>query len=185
MNPDLEKSLTALLGDLGAGDDRAWSDVLPSIYDQLRELAGLVAGPDAELETFTPTALVHDAWSRLSSKSTTFMDRDHFFAVAARTMRHLLVDRAREKAALKRGGNRARVTLSGLSGGADGRHDVVDLDDALTRLEATFPRQARVVELRFFAGLGVAEVASALELSVTTIEADWRLARAWLAREMS
>lgn len=183
MNEQLEQTLTALLAEIGSEPD-AWHEALPRVYDQLRQLARSVSAPGSEDATLSPTALVHEAWAKLSSGSSEgFRDREHFLAVAAITMRHVLVDAARRRGAQRRGGDRARVTLSDLAeGGAD--CDLLDLDAALDELGVLSSRQARVVELRYFSGLSVPEVASCLDVSVSTIEADWRLARAWLGRRL-
>ncbi|MCB9834209.1 MAG: sigma-70 family RNA polymerase sigma factor [Planctomycetes bacterium] len=185
MNEELEKSLTALLSELGRGSDEVWQSLLPAVYDQLKGVARKIAGPGADSATITPTALVHDAWAKLMSAGKfDFVDRHHFFAVAAVTMRRVLIDASRRRAAEKRGGDLRRVTLADV-GSAASPVDLVELDEALVDLEQLSARQARVVELRFFAGLSVPEVADCLGLSVATIEADWRLARAWLGRRLS
>lgn len=184
MNDDLQRTLTAMLDDLGAGDADAWARVLPAVYDQLKGVARKIAGPASDSATITPTALVHDAWAKLAaSENLEFADREHFFAVAAVTMRRVMVDAARGKAASKRGGDRHRVTMSDV-GSTGEAVDLVDLDDALGELEKLSARQGRIVELRFFAGLTVPEVARCLGLSVATIEVEWRLARAWLGHRL-
>lgn len=185
MNEQLERSLTALLSELGGGSDEAWRRLLPAVYDQLKGVARKIAGPDSDVATITPTALVHDAWAKLAGSGPfEFVDRHHFFAVAAVTMRRVLVDATRRRLAEKRGGGRRRVTLADVGTDASPL-DLLALDDALIELEKLSARQSRVVELRFFAGLSVPEVADCLGLSVATIEADWRLARAWLGRRLS
>lgn len=184
MDEQLERSLTALLRDIDAGESASWDVLLPQIYGQLKDVARRIAGPDADSATITPTALVHDAWVKLAGDGgRDFADREHFFAVAAVTMRRLLVDGARRRQAAKRGGDRQRLTLSDVDDDRPGV-DLVELDDCLSELERLSPRQARIVELRFFAGLSVTEVARCLSVSVGTVEADWRLARAWLGRRL-
>ncbi|MEZ6195709.1 MAG: ECF-type sigma factor [Planctomycetota bacterium] len=185
MTPDLERSLTALLGEIGAGTDRAWDEILPAVYNHLKGVARKIAGPGSDDATITPTALVHDAWAKLAgSASSDFVDRNHFFAVAAVTMRRILIDASRRRKTEKRGGDSHRVTLADV-GSPSASVDLLELDEALQELEGLSSRQARVVELRFFAGLGVAEVAECLGVSIATIEADWRLARAWLGRRLA
>lgn len=180
MDAELQATLTLLLKDIRAEESDGWEQVLPLIYDRLRNLAAQIAGPDADAATLSPTALVHEAWAKLSDgKELVFRDRDHFFAIAALTMRRVLVDQARRNRAQKRGRARDRITLSGLPE-ASRSLDLADLDEALRELELLSARQARVVELRFFGGLTIAEIARCLDRSVATIETDWRTARAWL-----
>lgn len=148
-------------------------------YAELRRLAERYLG--SADRTLQPTAVVHEAYLKLAATDPeAWADREHFLAVAARAMRQILVDAARRRLADKRGGDRSRVTLTGLpEAGPDGL-DTLSLDEALTRLGALDPRQARVVELRFFGGLTVPEVAQVLDQSTATVERDWRRARAWL-----
>jgi RNA polymerase sigma factor (TIGR02999 family) len=159
------------------------------LYAELRALAASFLGRERAGHTLQPTALVHEAWIRLSSEDDErWSDRAHVFAVSARVMRRVLVDHARGKQAAKRGGDRERITLSPditpmLETDAD-EVDLLALDEALDRLAQLNERQARVVELRFFAGLTVEESAEALGVSVRTVAGDWRLARAWLARDL-
>ncbi|MFT7617394.1 MAG: RNA polymerase sigma-70 factor (ECF subfamily) [Planctomycetota bacterium] len=180
MKDELHQTLTVLLDEIGAGASDGWEKLLPVIYDHLKSLASRITGPKGEAATLSPTALVNEAWAKIAGQDgIEFTDRQHFFAVAALTMRQILVDQARRKRAQKRGGDQGRVTLSGLPGRGMNL-DLLDLDDALTQLEKLSPRQARVVNLRFFGGLTVTEVSGCLGNSVATVEADWRTARAWL-----
>lgn len=153
-------------------------DVSETLYSHLRALAGrYLHGRSGH--TLQPTELVAEAYLKLGHKG--FEGREHFLAVAARTMRGILVDHARHKLADKRGGGAVPVTLSGLA--AEGSKDVIDilaLDAALEALAALDPRAARVVELRYFGGLTMTEVGAALDVSVATAERDWSKARAWL-----
>lgn len=184
MKTELHQTLTALLEEIGAGSSEGWEKLLPVIYDHLRGLASRIAGPQGESATLSPTALVNEAWARIANQDNIeFSNRQHFFAVAALTMRQILVDQARRKRAQKRGGDLGRVTLSGLPGRSVNL-DLIDLDEALRELEKLSPRQARVVELRFFGGLTVSEVADCLGKSIATVEADWRTARAWLGSNL-
>ena len=184
MNEELQRTLTALLSELGGADQEAWGRVLPVVYDQLKAVARKIAGAGSDSATITPTALVHDAWAKLSSAADfEAVDREHFFAIAAVTMRRVLVDAARRKGAEKRGGGCAQVTIADVAMESPAV-DLVELDEALDQLEALSPRQSRIVELRFFAGLTVPEVADCLGVSVATVVADWRLARAWLGRRL-
>jgi RNA polymerase sigma factor (TIGR02999 family) len=134
-------------------------------------------------ESLEPRGLVHELYLRLARSRLDARDRKHFFAVAALAMRQILVDRARRRKARRRGGDAMRVTLSGLPGVEDGV-ELIAVEDALRRLEALAPRQARIVELRCLVGLSVAETAEALGVSERTVHGEWRLARAWLVREL-
>ena len=157
------------------------------LYAELRALAASFLGRERVGHTLQPTALVHEAWIRLSSEDDErWADRAHVFAVSAQVMRRVLVDHARRKQAAKRGGDRERITLSpDITPSPDAEEvDLLALDEALDRLAALDERQARVVELRFFAGLTVEEAAEALGVSERTVAGDWRLARAWLSRAL-
>lgn len=175
-------AITALLDRMHAGDGAARDELLPLVYRELEKIAGAYVHPAASLE---PRGLVHELYLKLVSSPAAARDRKHFYAIAALAMRQILTDRARRRKAAKRGGpDQAQVSLSGLA--AEDRHlDVLAVEDALTRLEALSPRQARIVELRCLIGMSVAETADALELSERTIHAEWRLARAWLTRELA
>lgn len=157
--------------------------LLTLLYDELRTIAHLHMRGERDDHTLVPTALVHEAYLSLRGRDpATFANRAHFLRAASRAMRHILVDHARARQAIKRDGG-VRVTLDeGLTAGPADPVEVLALDDALSRLEATEPRWARVVELRCFAGLELAEIAATLDVSETTVKRDWRFARAWLAR---
>jgi RNA polymerase sigma factor (TIGR02999 family) len=180
--------LTRFLNDLGHGDVEAEAALMPHVYAELQRIARGALGGGAHA-TLQPTALVHSAFARLfgsqDGAGDGWNDRKHFFVVAAKAMRQVVVDHARRRGAVKRGGGRAAVTLDeGFVLADEPRPELLDLDEALRELEAQDPRQARVVELRWFAGLEVTEVAAALDVSRATVERDWRFARAWLARRM-
>ena len=161
-------------------------DVFSAAYEELRRLAATLrhgAGP----LSVTPTMLVHEAWLKLArSPSVAASSPLHFRRIAARAMRQVLVEAARRRATAKRGGGAVRLTLdeSLIDAGDAIADDVLALDDALRRLAALSPRQAAIVEHRFFAGLGIPETASVLDVSEATVQRDWRAARAWLAREL-
>jgi RNA polymerase sigma factor (TIGR02999 family) len=161
-------------------------ELMPLVYEELRALARRQLGR-REAATLQPTALVHEAYLRLvGSQGASWESRAHFFAVAALAMRQVLANHARDKAAGKRGGGREMVTLHEAitpSQGAD--IDLLALSQALERLEALDERQARIVTLRFLAGMSVAEVAHALAISTATVEREWRVAKAWLSRALS
>ena len=182
-----QNQATLLLGRLNSGDDDAARELLPLLYDELRTLAARQFRGQPADHTLQPTVLVHEAFLRLVGRpGKDWNDRKHFFAVAATAMRHILVNHARAKNADKRGGGERPVLLNDEIVGSSGQNlDVLDLNDALEKLETIDPRKHRVVELRFFAGLTVPEVAEVLDLSVTSIESEWRAARAWLSVELS
>ena len=179
--------VTQYLLALQGGDARAADVLLPLLYDELRSLAHRYLQREGFGHTLQPTALVHEAWLRLVDQNRVeWKGRTHFFAVGAQAMRRVLVDHARGRLRQKRGGGRARVQLTddvALSTQRD--EDVLAVDEALEKLARVDARQASIVELRFFAGLDVAEVAQALGLSKRTVEADWTAAKAWLRRELS
>ena len=157
------------------------------MYDELRKLArARLARERQPHQTLQPTALVHEAYLRLMKDNPErWQNRAHFCAIAAHSMRQILIEKARARGALKRGGAQPRVTLDeSLVAGAEPSVDLIALDRALERLEAIDPEQARLVELRFFGGLTVEETAEALDISPATVKRHWTVARAWLAREL-
>jgi RNA polymerase sigma-70 factor (ECF subfamily) len=162
------------------------ADVLaPGVYDELRRLAANLMRRERAGHTLQPTALVHEAFMRLAGAGTPWKDEKHFVAIAGRSMRQILVDRARTRDAQKRWAGLDRVTLSEtLVSGAQADAMLPALDEALTRLEQLDPEQARIVELRYFVGLDIEETAAALALSAATVKRRWALARAWLFREL-
>ncbi|MCP4594786.1 MAG: sigma-70 family RNA polymerase sigma factor [bacterium] len=178
---------TVLLARVGAGDSAAAHELLPLVYEQLRAMAGSYFRGQPSDHTLQPTALVHEAYLKLVHvPDGNWEDRMHFCAVAATAMRQILHDRARRRRAAKRGGDAKRVPLEQMETPSGGHPvDMVALDDALERLAALDERQARIVELRFFGGLTVEQVAHVLEVSSRTIEKEWRRVRAWLSRELS
>ena len=182
----IREQVTLLLDAAARGESAAAAELLPLVYDQLRRLAQKQMHGEAPGQTLQPTALVHEAYVRLvGDTELTFQNRAHFFASAARAMRNILVDRARARGRLKRGGDRDRVELTDSGqGGSKEETDLVDLDAALARLEAEDSRKAEVVMLRYFAGLSIEETGAALSLSPATVKNEWTVARAWLRREL-
>ncbi len=178
--------VTQLLRAAGRGTKTAVDELLPVVYDQLHDLAARRVGSKASRQDLSPTALVHEAYVRLvGGKSVSWQDRTHFFAVAATAMRQVLVDYARRRGASKRGGDRQRVTLEVLNPPGQTRGTTVyALHEALDKLAQMDERKARVIELRFFAGLSIAETAAVLGTSHATVERDWHTARAWLFHEI-
>lgn len=172
---------------LNRGDTAAADRLLPLVYEELRALASSYFRAQAADHTLQPTALVHEAFVRLLDKTgIKFNDRSHFFAVAATAMRQILTDHARRARAQKRGGQWEKVSLNDVIVRHDNKLiDTIALDDALTELAQLDARQHRVVELRFFGGLEMAEIARVLGVSKATVELDWRAAKAWLNLQLT
>ena len=175
--------VTRLLEAATAGDRRAAADLLPLVYDELRKLAAARMAAESPGRTLDATALVHEAYLRLVGDQH-FDGRGHFFAAAAEAMRRILVDAARRRSALRHGGERRRVPLEDIHRVTETPDGMIDLDDALTRFAAVEPRKARLVELRFFAGMSVAEAAGVLGVSAATAARWWEFARLWLFAEL-
>jgi len=185
MPQELPTSVTDLLRHAREGHAGARDRLLELTYGELRLIARRVAGP-ADEPTLHPTALVHEAWLKLSAGLGGLKDRRHFLAVASLAMRQVLADQARARRRLKREDPRRGRVLTEVDGAAHhADFDLVVLDDLLSRLQALDARQARVVELRFLGGLTIAETAEELGVSHATVEEDWSLARAWLRRELA
>ena len=186
-----QAEVTALLVSAEAGDAAALDRVLPLIYDELQDLARRHLAGERAGHTLTPTALVHEAYLKLVDQTRVqWQGRGQFLGVASLAMRRILVNHARDRKRLKRGGDAARIPLTeGLAVAAPGaEHDddfIIRLDGLLDRLAEFDPRAARVVECRYFAGLDVDETAAALGLGQATVKRDWALARAWLRRELA
>jgi RNA polymerase sigma factor (TIGR02999 family) len=181
---------TELLAQAKSGDDKAVSKLMPLVYEELRRIAASYIRRERPGQTLQATALVNEAYIRLiSEKAHNWQNRTHFLAIAALSMRQILVQRARRRNAAKRGGDPERIALDEqllpAEGGGPGEVDVLALDEALTRLAELDERQAKVVELRYFGGLTVEETAEALDVSPATVKRHWMLARAWLKRELS
>jgi RNA polymerase sigma factor (TIGR02999 family) len=165
----------------------AISKVMPAVYDELRRLARHYLRGDRAAQSLQPTALVNEAYVRLAKERVhAWKNRAHFCAIAAGSMREILVERARARKAIKRGGSRVRVTLGEdlAAAASDTAVDMLSLDEALSRLSAMDPQLVRIVELRFFGGLSVEESAEALGVSPATVKRGWSLARAWLKQQM-
>lgn len=177
---------TQLLRAWADGDREALDALAPRVYRELRRLAGRCLQKESPGQTLQATDLVHEAYLRLADASQLdWQHRSHFFAVAASLMRRILVDRARRRTAAKRGGRAAQVDMErALDVSTRRSAELVALDDALTVLAGADPRKARIVELRFFAGLEVKETAAVIGVSPETVMRDWRLAKAWLSKEL-
>lgn len=178
--------VTIMLDRVASGDREAAEALMPLVYEELRRLSGSMMRAQAASHTLQPTALVNEAYLKLLNAPEGYSNRAHFMAVAATAMRQILTDYARRKRAAKRGGGDARAEgdVAQVADPSGRGFDPVALDDALTKLAALDPRRFRVVELRFFGGLAVEEVAEVMGVSRSTVEADWRSARAWLAVEL-
>ena len=176
-----------MLAELNAGNQDALSTLVPLVYEELRRLAARYMRREPSNQTLQATALVHEAYLRLVvQRDVHWQNRAHFFAIAAQAMRRILVSRARAAHASKRGGGAPDVSLDDIAlVSSEPTVDLIALDTALQRLHAIDPQQSRVVELRFFGGLTVEEAAEALDLSASTVKREWRIAKAWLRREMN
>jgi RNA polymerase sigma factor (TIGR02999 family) len=173
--------VTRILSAIEKGEPDAAEHLLPLVYDELRKLAALQLAHDRPGETLNPTALVHEAYLRLVGVGNggRYHDRSHFFAAAATAMRHIRIDQARRKKTRRRGGNAQRLELDDVAAPTPD-DEMLALDEALTQLAALDARKARLVELRFFAGLSNDLAAAVLGISPTTADRDWAFARAWL-----
>ncbi len=176
--------VTVILGAIERGDQQAARDLLPIVYEELRTLAVARLAAERPGQTLSATALVHEAFVRMTGgqvESVGWNGRGHFFAAAAESMRRILVDRARQKKRVKHGGGHRRLTLDGLDVAAEEMpSELLDLHEALTRLALEDPTKAKLVQLRFFGGLTMAQAAQALGISLATAERYWVYARAWL-----
>ncbi len=179
--------VTKLLLRWGNGEREAFDALAPLVYDELRRLAGRYLRRERSEHTLQSTALVHEAYLRLvDQRNVRWQNRAQFFGLAAELIRRILVDHARARQAAKRGGTVYKLTLDeALDASAPRDLDLVNLDDAMKALAQMDPQQARVVELRFFAGLTIEETAEVLGISPATVKRDWLVAKAWLRRELS
>jgi RNA polymerase sigma factor (TIGR02999 family) len=181
-----QESITALLRAWREGERDALDRLVPLVYDELRRLAGRAMQRERTDHTLQTTALLHEAYLRMLGADVEWEDRAHFYAVAAQTMRRILVDHARARGRDKRGGGSVRVPLEeGLAQAAASTPDVVALDEALSRLSTLDERKAKAVELHYFGGLTYDETARVLGVSPATVDRELRLAKAWLYRELS
>jgi RNA polymerase sigma factor (TIGR02999 family) len=181
------QNITELLVGYGRGDKEALDQLMPLVYDELRRQAARYLRRERPGNTLQTTALIHEAYVRLvDQRNVQWQNRAHFFGIAAQLMRRILVDHARAKKRVKRGGSDVRVSLGDATVAVKGQDlDVVALDEALQRLAQIDEQQSRVVELRFFSGLTVEETAEVMHISTATVKRDWSMAKAWLHRELS
>ncbi len=181
-----QETITILLEAVQRGDSRAAEDLLGQVYHELRALAARKMSREACGHTLQPTALVHEAWLKLSAGSPTWENRAHFFGAAAEAMRRILVDRARQRHSAKRGGDQQRIGIEEVEIESPGRDDeLLAIHESLDALAAHEPRKAELVKLRYFTGLTIEQAAELLGISAPTAKRDWRYARAWLYREMT
>jgi RNA polymerase sigma-70 factor (ECF subfamily) len=178
--------ITQLLADWSEGDEAAFQRLLPLVYDELHRLANAYMRRERQDHTLQTTALIHEAYLRLlGQQNVRWQTRAHFFAVAARAMRNILVDHARGRGRAKRGDGAAILPLGDVAPMSGERADeLVAVNTALDGLTAIDPRKGRVFELRYFGGMSIDEAAEALKVSPATVTRDWRMARAWLRREL-
>jgi len=179
------ESVTQLLSAWRGGDSNALERLTPLVYEELRRLAGRYMKSERQGHTLQATAVVHEAFVRMVDMEVPWQDRAHFYAVAARMMRRILVDHAKAHRRLKRGGPVTTLSFDeGLKVSADAETDLVDLDDALQKLSEFDPRKCEVVELHYFGGLTYDETAEALEISPVTVHRELKMAKAWLRHEL-
>jgi len=185
--PPAPHDVTKLLKDWSGGDQSAADELMPLVYEELRRLAHQYMRREKPGRTLQTSALVNEAYVRLVDQNKIqWESRAHFFGIAARLMRQILVDQSRRRNFAKRGGGAIRVSLNEATANAQEQSaSVVALDDALKTLEQIDPRKSRIVELRFFGGMSIEETAEALKVSPGTVMRDWTFARAWLRKEMS
>jgi RNA polymerase sigma-70 factor (ECF subfamily) len=179
-----ESELTLFLARLGRGDETADPELMQHVYDQLRATAAAYMHKQGDGHSLQPTGLVHEAFLKLfHGQSVNWNDRTHFFALAANVMRNILVDHARRKFA--QGGQRSACLIDGIAAKDEAEAiDLIELDSALQELAEQDEREGRVVELRYFGGLTIAETAKVLQVSTPTVERDWAMARAWLGKRL-
>lgn len=180
-----EQQVTRLLREWGGGSKEALDQLMPLVYGQLRKLAARCLASESPAHTLRATALVNEAYLRLVGAEVSFNDRVHFFAVAARLLRHILVDHARAHGRQKRGAGAERLALDEAVLVGAAQPDLLELDEALSRLAERDKRKSEVVELLFFGGLTYEETAAALQISPATVHRELTMAKAWLYRELS
>ena len=186
MEASKQKRVTELLVAWKEGSEQALDDLVPFVYKELHRLAKNQLRKERPGHSLQPTALTHEAFVRLYGfRQVNWQDRAHFFAVSAQVMRHVLVEHARKRRAIKRGGHDIRVSLTEARAAVAAVDiDIIALNEALEHLEAEDPRQCRVVELRYFGGLNEEEIAEVLGMSRATVSRDWSVAKLWLRREL-
>lgn len=187
MNSTQKSEVTRILHEWKAGDSGAPERLMPYVYDELKRQARFCMSRERSDHTLQPTALVHEAFLKLADVSgIDWQDRGHFFAIAARLMRQILVDHARQHSAAKRGSGRVRLSIDDVDVPVEERAEtILIVNDALDRLAAFDSKQSQIVEMRFFGGLTNSEISQSLEISERTVAREWRSAQLWLLRELS
>lgn len=183
-----DKDITKILQDLREGDEKAANKLFPILYDELRDMAGKYMFFENSNHTLQPTSLVHEAYVKLLGQDKVdWKGRTHFLAVSAQAMRRLLVDHARTKSRKKRGGDQKKVGVEVAEWtvlSTDNNDHILAVDDALNKLSTLNPLHAQIVEMRFFSGMTVQEVADELEMSKRKVESEWTMIKAWLKKEL-
>lgn len=183
---DINKDITQLLHQLSDGNKEVVDQLIPIVYEKLREMAGVQMNYERSGHTLSPTSLVHEAYMKLvNQRNANWQNRAHFFALSSIAMRRILINYANKRVAQKRGGDSPVVTFNEeFMSKESNAEDIILLDRALEKLKGMSERQSKVVEYKFFGGLEFNEIAEVLQVSLPTIRRDWRLARAWLIREL-
>ncbi|MDX6384259.1 MAG: hypothetical protein QOK48_1832 [Blastocatellia bacterium] len=179
------QDVTQMLVAWGEGDEAARDALIPVVYDQLRRIARHHLRRERPGHSLQTTALINEAYLKLVEQSVSWQSRNHFFGIAARLMRQVLVDHARSRQRLKRGGNPQQISLTAAEDEQEQSADLLALNDALETLAEVDPQRSQIVELRFFGGLTIEETAQAMRVSTPTVERGWRAARAWLQTELA
>lgn len=179
------EDITGLLQELGSGTDDVDDALAELVYDELRRRAANLFRGERAGRTLQATGLVHEAWTKLADAQISWNDRTHFYAVATRMMKRLLINEANARKAAKRGGDQIRITLADDVGEADSDHDLLELNDALRSLAKVAPRKAELIEWYYFGGLTAEQIVEVSGLSTATIARDLRFARAWLKDELA
>ncbi len=187
MNHDISHNVTLLLNQVSNGNELALDSILPLVYNELRKISSKYLRDEYRHHTLQTTELVHEAYIKLiGSNSLSWESRAHFYGIAARSMRQILVDYARKRKSQKRGSGLTNITLDKAAQNfINIDENILDLNDALEKLEGIEERSSKIVELRFFSGLSIDETAEILKVSPATIKRDWNFAKAWLYREIS
>lgn len=181
----VSQNLTQLLIAWGNGDEAARDELIPVVYDQLHRIARHHLRGERYGHQLQASALINEAYLRLVEQSVSWQNRAHFFGIAARLMRQILVDYARTQQRLKRGGDWQQISLTSVGDTQEQAADLLALDEALKTLAQVDPQKSQIVELRFFGGLTIEETAKVMDISTPTVERGWRAARAWLQTELS
>lgn len=184
MTVPASQNVTQMLLAWGEGDQAARDALIPVVYEQLHRIARQHLRRERAGHTLQTTALINEAYLKLIEQSVPWESRNHFFGIAARLMRQVLVDHARARQRLKRGGNQHQISLTAAEDAQEQSADLLALNDALETLSAVDPQRSQIVELRFFGGLTIEETAQAMRVSTPTVERGWRAARAWLQSEV-